>query len=225
MHDDQERDNVTGRREFEDHKRNLIEYHLETVRLLSNEKKPERERRVCAGFLRCLGIVFSVGELLSVPQRHGPPDVIFRKARFEVCDSLSEGRKPHDEARARIARSKKLKKIKDLDVSFTFPTPATYSEVYSYVAEELTKKALKYGMSTCANLDALVHIRRHVFLQLHSSRPSNALFSKQGWRSVSFVMPPYSHVIYAAKQAPDFLKALAGKTMHDWSEPDTFYSL
>jgi hypothetical protein len=216
---------MTDKKKFENHKRQLIKHHLETVGFLSNKKKSERERCVCAAFLRCLGTRFSVAELLSVPQRHGPPDVIFRKARFEVCDSLSEGRKPHDEARARVERSKMLKNIKDLDVPFTFPAPATYSELYSYVADELTKKALKYGMSTCANLDALVHIRRHVFLQPDSSLPSCSLFGRQGWRSVSFVVPPYSHVIHTAKHAPDFLRAFAGKTMRKWSEPDTFYNL
>jgi hypothetical protein len=151
--------------------------------------------------------------------------VIFREARFEVCDSLGKERKPHDEAKARVERLKRVKTIEDLDVPFKSRTPLAYSEVYSHVTDELTKKAQGYGVAVCANLDALVHVRRHVVLKLDSPLPSYATFPKQGWRSVSFVMPPYSHIIYAAERAPAFLRALMGQTRTEWNDLHTVYNL
>jgi hypothetical protein len=210
---------------FEDYKRELIGYNLETLHFLSNEKKSDRERCVCAAFLRCLGLSFSTKELVPVPQEDGPPDVIFREACFEVCDSLTEGRKAHDETRKRVERLKKAKTLKDLDIELKFRTPITYSEAYHYVTDELTKKALRYGGATCANLDALVHMRRNVCLRLDSPPPSCALFPKQGWRSVSFVLPPHSHVIYAAGQAPAFLREAIGQTLRKWDDLHTVYDL
>lgn len=55
-------------REFEQYRRELLEYNRETIHLLSNHKKSERERCVCAVFLRCLGVDLTVAELVSVPQ-------------------------------------------------------------------------------------------------------------------------------------------------------------
>jgi len=134
---------MTDREEFENHKRELIKHNLETIRFLSNKKKPEREYCVCVTFLRCLGIDFSVAKLVSVTQRQNPPDVIFREARFEICDSFDKVRKPHDEARARVERSKRLRAVEDLDVPFKFRSPVAYSEVHGYVTDELTKKTLR----------------------------------------------------------------------------------
>ncbi len=218
---------MTDREKFEEYKRKLIEHNLETDHFLSNKNKSERERCVCAAFLRGLGVDFSVAELVSIAERQSPPDLIFREACFEVCDSLDQGRKAHDEAKARVEWLKGAKTDEDMDVSVGFRTPLAYGEVFSHVSDELLKKYARYGgVAVCAKLDALVYVRlQHVVLNLNSPLPSYAGLSKQGWRSVSFVMPPFSHVIYAAESAPTFLSACAGQTRQEWHDPDTFFTL
>ncbi len=59
-----------------------------TVRFLHSEIKPDRERATCVAFLRCLGVTFTVGDVLSYEK--DPPDVIFRSAKFEVCELLGD---------------------------------------------------------------------------------------------------------------------------------------
>jgi hypothetical protein len=43
----------------EEYLKDLLDYYKETVHLLSNAKKSERERMVCRAFLRCAGIPFT----------------------------------------------------------------------------------------------------------------------------------------------------------------------
>ncbi len=213
-------------RQFEEYRKELIEYDRETIRFLSNPKKSERERCVCAAFLRCLGVDFSVAELVSVPESQNPPDVAFREACFEVCDVLDSGRRPHDEARARVEHLEQAETIEDVLVPVGSRVPLAFVEVFNHVTEALVRKAARYGIDVCANLDALVYVRlQNMFLDGSSSLPSCAALTKQGWRSVSFVMPPYSHVIHAGAGAPAFLGAFVGQTRQEWHEPDRFFTL
>jgi hypothetical protein len=213
-------------RQFEEYRRELTAYDRETLHFLSNQKKSERERCVCAAFLRCLGVDFSVAELVAVPESQSPPDVTFREACFEVCDVLDAGRRPHDEAQARVEHLEQAKTIEDVLVPVRRRVPLTYVEVFHHVTEALAKKAARYGIAVCATLDALVYVRlQNMFLDGGSSLPSCAALTKQGWRSVSFVMPPYSHVIHAGEGAPAFLGAFVRQTRQEWHEPDTFFAL
>jgi hypothetical protein len=213
-------------REFEEYRRELIEYDRETIHFLSSQKKSERERCVCAAFLRCLGVDFSVAELVAVPESQSPPDVAFREACFEVCDVLDSGRRPHDEAKARVVHLEQAKTLEDVLVPVRHRVPLAYVEVFHHVTEALAKKAARYGMAVCTNLDALVYVRlQNMFLDSGSSLPSCAALTKQGWRSVSFVMPPYSHVMHAGEGAPAFLGAFVRQTRQEWHEPDTFFAL
>jgi hypothetical protein len=214
-------------RKFEEYRRELLEYDRETIHFLSSQKKSERERCVCAAFLRCLGVDFSVAELVAVPESQSPPDVAFREACFEVCDVvLDAGRRPHGEAKARVAHLEQAQTIDDVLVPVRHRVSLAYVEVFHHVTEALAKKAARYGMVVCANLDALVYVRlQNMFLDSGSSLPSCAALTKQGWRSVSFVMPPYSHVIHAGEGAPAFLGAFVGQTRQEWHEPDTFFAL
>jgi hypothetical protein len=210
---------------FEEYKGKLLDHNRETLNFLSNHHKSERERCVSAAFLRCLGIDFSVADLLSVPDRQDPPDVKFRRAQFEVCDILDSGRKPHREAKERVHLFEQAKTIDDVLLPKKRRVLLSYSHIFDLITKQLSKKAKKYGMNLCANLDALVHIRRHASLNCGSFLPCYEGLIRQGWRSVSFVMPPNSHVIYAEDGAPSFIKSYAGQTIQNWPDPDTYYAL
>src|SRR5258706_15544341 len=148
---------MTDREKFEEYRRELLEYDRETVRFLSNPQKPERERSVCAAFLRCLGVDFAVAEL--VPDAD-PPDVRFREAYFEVRDILDAGRKPDGEAKAWVKRDEQAQTIDDVLLPPWRPrTPCTYAEVFSHVTQGLAQKASQYGVAGCATYDALVYVR------------------------------------------------------------------
>src|SRR5512132_2955125 len=63
------------------------------------KRRAERERSYCAAFLRCLGVPFAIAELKSVTSE--PTDVIFRDARFQLCDGFANpDRRPGDEVKA-----------------------------------------------------------------------------------------------------------------------------
>jgi hypothetical protein len=63
----------------------------DTVGLLGNARKQERERRTCAAFLRCLGVDFSADQIAASTTE--PPDVVFRQALFEITIVLPPSRR------------------------------------------------------------------------------------------------------------------------------------
>jgi hypothetical protein len=197
-----------------------------TMKLLSNDNKPERERMVCAAFLRSLGIKFSSSEIGS-PEQNDNKDVNFRGACFQVTESLDFGRKRNDEYKARKEMLIMAQNIKETLLPIEWPSPISYEELFEIVTKALSKKYKHYGgRSGCASLDALVHINRKRFIDFSSS--NIATFDDlldQGWRSVTLFLDPYSHVVFARGDAPAFLKACEGQTKNEYDDPDTLYEL
>lgn len=203
---------------------NLLARSKETLSILSNREKAKRERMVGAAFLRCLGVPFSLDDIKS-PQ-NDPPDIIFQDAKFEVRDLLDEGRRRGDEYKERHKTLTEATSIEDTLLLYKSPTPISYKKIFELVTAALSKKALRYGKVGCSNLDALVYVNlQNRFLNPNSNISNFNILVSQGWRSVSFVNPPYSHVIFAHENAPKFLKAKAGDTKQEWSDPDTFFEL
>lgn len=60
----------------------LSDQAADTVDLLGNARKQEREKRTCAAFLRCAGINFNADLIISSTTE--PPDVLFNSAHFEI---------------------------------------------------------------------------------------------------------------------------------------------
>ena len=200
---------------------------VETVRFFSNDMKANRERIGCADFLRALGIGFSSEDLVALPPKDSPPDVIFCKARFEVCEALDKERKRHDESKAHLERLKGARRIEDTYLGKVEPRkPLSYGEAYAKVIEVLTKKFKRYGLKVCSGLDALVLINLvDKTLNLNVSPPACDALLAQGWRSVSFFRFPYSHVIHATEAAPDFLRRFEGQTRQEFNNWDEFSEL
>lgn len=108
----------------------LISDGEESVSFFSNKRKSERERLICAAFLKCLGVDFSINEIDSLSYRQQPPDIIFRSARFEVREILDENRRRHDEFKKKLNNVRNAKNMKDIMKFESYSSnPITYSKI------------------------------------------------------------------------------------------------
>ena len=203
----------------------LVRHAEDTVGFLSNERKQERERSVCAAFLRCLGIEFSTKEIKSSEDE--PPDVVFRDARFEVREILNKGRRRHDEMKAKRERLSNAKTSDDvLEPPPKLPVPLPYEKVIGVVTSALNRKAQRYSQNVRANLDALVYVNLvGKFLDIDSPLPSLDPLRSQEWRSVSIFFHSSALVLYAKPLAPAFLRNVVGRTMAEWNSPFGLFNL
>ncbi|MBW2119516.1 MAG: DUF1780 domain-containing protein [Deltaproteobacteria bacterium] len=202
----------------------LIRHTKDSIHYFSNDMKNVRERSVCAALLRCLGIEFTPGEIL--PNSDDPPDVFCKSACFEVLELYDKRRKRLDEYKVRLKELEEAKSIEDTLVPFHRPAPISYKELLDEILVALNSKAVKYGKRFCSDLDALVYIGLpNRFLDIKSPIPENNELSSQGWRSVSFVMTPFSHIFFCNGNVPLFLTTFAGQTRGEWKEPDGFFDL
>lgn len=173
----------------------LIRQTKDSIQYFSNHSKRIRERSVCAAFLRCLGIEFTLKEIQS--NKDDPPDVVFRSARLEVFELYDERRKRHDEYKERLKELEKAKRVEDAYVAVHQPKPISYSTLLSQILIDLRPKGSKYGRSQCSDLDALVYIGiPGWFLDISSPIPETKELLNQGWRSLSFVIIPYTHIVF-----------------------------
>jgi hypothetical protein len=186
--------------------------------------KSDRERSVCAALLRCLGVTFFSHEIQA--NSNDPPDVFFRSAFFEVIELYDERRKRLDENRDRLKELQKAKLISDTLVLFHRPKPISHQELRDEIIRALDVKSQKYGKRLCSTLDALVYIGLpNRFLDIRSAIPDYEELIKQGWRSASFVIPPFSHIAFCKGNGPQFLASIIGQTKQEWKDPDGFFDL
>jgi len=190
-----------------------------TRKLWTNECKPERERMIVRAFLRCIGVTFASEEVRS-PQED-PPDVVFRDAAFEVTEDLG-GRKRGDEWREREERFAAAKSIEDVMEPYTPSQQITAGDSWQQAVDALGKKAIRYGISGCAHLDGLVYLTpggAHMWpIEAISTSDLTEELVRQGWRSASLLLPPYGVVLSAGSDAPEFMKALQGRTLNEWPD-------
>jgi hypothetical protein len=202
----------------------LVRHTKDSIRFFSNDMKKVRERSVCAALLRCLGVEFTPDEIQ--PNNDDPPDIFFKSACFEVIELYDKRRKRLDEYKERLKELEKAKSIEDSLVPFHKSEPISYRELEDEILVTLNKKASKYGKRLCSALDALVYVGLPGrFLDVKPPIPKNDELSIQGWRSLSFIIPPYSHIVFCRNNAPKFLAAYAGHTKAEWKEPDGFFDL
>ncbi len=207
-----------------DYIRRLADEARDTVDMLSFHRKGEREQRSCAAFLRCLGVDFSPDELVTA--ENDPPDVVFRDARFEVMIVLDEGMEMHADWKKEASRRDSAQSLDDLAEPYQPSVPMSFKEAVCLVVAKLCPKAFHYGPKTCSQLDILVYIdlaRRHLYPISEVNVPTE--LRSQGWRSVCFLFLPYSHVLFAAPEAPEFLRCLEGRTRQECNNPDVWFEL
>src|SRR5437868_1819196 len=92
--------------------KSLIQHAEESDRLFQNEQKPNREKMVCRGLLRCLGISFSEVEILV--GSHEPIDVAFRSAAFQITEILDAGTRRSWEYRDRTEKLRGIRAVADI---------------------------------------------------------------------------------------------------------------
>lgn len=202
----------------------LISHTEESIRYFSISMKAERERSVCAALLRCLGVVFEPRDIEAIS--NDPPDVKFDLARFEVIEIYDKKRKRHDEYKDRLKELQKAKTINETLIPYESPKPISYHELSTEITRALGIKSRKYGKRFCATLDALVSIGlSNHFLDIRSEIPDYVELMDQGWRSVSFVMPPFGHVAFCECNGPKFLASISRQTKHEWKYSDDFFDL
>jgi hypothetical protein len=204
--------------------RKLREHASKTRQLFSNAHKPERERMVVRALLRCIGVPFADSEIQASTAE--PVDTVFRTARFQVRDLLG-GRRRGREAAHRQRRYEQARQTSDLLEPWHSSKPMPFGDVAAEVAEALAGKASRYGVENCATLDALVYVDlsgRHMYpLEPAPNDRVAAELNQQGWRSVSFVFLPYSVVLVAKPEAPDFLNERVGLILNLWPHPDGWF--
>ena len=190
----------------------------DTVEFLRTSRKPELERCTCKAFLRCAGIRFRSSQVQSSGLE--PPDVLFKSARFEVTVIHEPGRRIHGEYKDRLAHLENVQDLSETVEPYRPKRTLESAQLIDLLSQAMTKKAEHYKNvrkrpQGCTGLDLLIYINRNVSLGGKLDRVFD-LPVKQGWRSVSVLVPPHSYVLYASTAAPHFLRKRVGKPKAEW---------
>lgn len=105
------------RRRFLDERRQALRDSIDYFRTANTQ---QRNRWTCAELLANLGEPFDEHEILDPPS--DPPDIVFRDAQFEVKEILDQGRRRHDEYKAKL---KQAEAATDPSELLTHYTPKT----------------------------------------------------------------------------------------------------
>ena len=196
-----------------DYLRLLTRQAEEANAFLSNARRWERERWVCQRLLTALNVRHRQDEFSTGQE---PPDVLFRDANFEVFFVLDKGRRLNDEWKEELERRRSALSLSQLLRRETRPRRITAVELQARLSPTLRKKAHNYrerGLDL-GDLDLLAYVslKRDV-LDLNSHFPPPGEYLRQGWRSLSLVGPNYARVLFAHRDAPDFLRHSLGRTV------------
>jgi hypothetical protein len=191
----------------------------DTVDLLSNNRKWERECWVCLEFLKAMQVNISQSDLVK-PDKE-PPDVICRDANFEVFIVLDKDRKLHAEWKQKLAARKSSESLEDLLEPYRPPGKIRGEKIITFLTPTLSNKRqdyIKRGISL-GDLDVLAYVNLNKYtLDFKTPFPWPNQLQHQGWRSISIFGNSYCWVLYARKSAPDFLRSFAGKIIPIVSE-------
>lgn len=198
------------------------------VKLLSNQE--HLDLLSVATFLELSGVEFEASQLILVPEREQPPDVIFHfsalaRQQHEICMFEVTEYLPIDTRRDREMRiachavtdavennSTFDEYVHERNISLGSRTHKDFHYLLNLIKERALKKYTKYYMDF-EKIDILILIQDNKI----SLQPDQSIFCPsdiviQAWRSVSFVMPPaYCGVIYINTNAPEVLKAIHGQ--------------
>lgn len=178
----------------------------EYLRFYSRSGKEDRERWVVESLLNFLSIDFEPNELRSPPQE-SKVDVEFRTGRFQVKEIPDPNIRRTDEIKdthRRVMAAKTLQETVGPGIVYDVPAPA---RGYELVLENARKQSLeeKYLRSK-RSLDLLFYITRARTSVVVSNEVNRAGIKALGWRSVSCLIRNRALVLYAAHDAPAFLR-------------------
>lgn len=179
---------------------------------LSNARKWERECWVCQRLLQTLKVPYRQDEFAAPPQQ--PPDVLFREASFEVFVVLDEGRRLNEEWREELQRRRLAQSLRQLIRREQKPRRINCAELQRRLAPTLRKKAHNYSERGIdpgeLDLLAFVSLKREV-PDFNTPFPPPTEYLRQGWRSLSLVGPNFARVLFANRDAPEFLRSNLGR--------------
>lgn len=199
----------------------LRKHASDTRSFLGNKEKPERERSVCRAFLRAIGVAFEECELIAPTDE--PADVNFRKARFQIREILEPNRRRGDDWKEKEKKYSEANSLSDLMDPYSSPISVELQMLVPKIVDALSEKAQKYGAG-CNNIDALVYVNlENQFLAPDSDLPNLNKLQSQGWRSASFVFPPYGVILFATSTAPDFLTSMKPGQYMEWQDIESLF--
>jgi Putative endonuclease, protein of unknown function (DUF1780) len=176
---------------------------------LAHHLKPAHDRAVVRTLLHALGVMCAATEIVAPVA--APIDVQFREAHFHLRDLRAHS---HGQGgQAPDTRGHQARALADGGDSRGPAMGRECAGIVALVAATLDEHAAWYG-ARCIGLDALVSVEGccHGLAPPAAAREVAAL-TRQGWRSVSVVWPPYGMVLYAASGAPAFLRLAAGRLL------------
>ncbi len=181
----------------------------EQFRFFTNLGKEEREQWVVREFLAGLGVSFLDTELRSPPQA-SKVDVEFRDAQFQVKEIADPNFRRGDEIKAiyrRVMAAQTLQDTVGPDFIYDTPPPANGYELVRNIATELA--ASNTYRDHKISLDLLCYVTRTCTSLISNGHLPIEEIVVSGWRSISCLIGQQSTVLFAAPDAPAFLRAAA----------------
>jgi Putative endonuclease, protein of unknown function (DUF1780) len=195
----------------------------DTALLFSNQGQARQERTAVAGLLQVLGVPFRYDEI--VKRGPEPVDVWFGDARFQVTEILDSGRRRNLEIRQRAERARDAGRLTELLEPISLSSqPMELDEVLALVRERCKEKAQSYA-GQVGGIDLLVYINlkaRH--FMPGGSLPTAIDPAFRAWRSVSVIMERVAIVVWAAGDAPAFLRRHHGQVVN-WDRMDSVFPI
>lgn len=192
----------------------LIVLAEDTVDLLTETRKWERECWVCSKLLKALQINVSQNDFVKPSAE--PPDVICRGANFEVYIVLDKDRRLDADWKHTLSRYRNSQSLEGLLEPYRPPKKISAAQIVELLRPTLSKKRENYANRGISlnDIDILAYVNlRESTLDLETPFPAPNEFHQQGWRSISIFGNSYCRVLYAEESAPDFLRLHAKKTI------------
>ena len=177
---------------------------LESMKFLGRDGKFERECWVVARLLRALSIDFDESLFREGDE---PVDVLFREARLQIKELMDPHRRRGDELKQSLINLDSADSRADLTELYE-PKDIAFADVVEHTvrkADELEAKV--YGPSEVRNLDLLCYFN---FLDYDVIHPLTTSTIQTNFRSISVVTNTFCGVIFAAPNAPIFLRQNVG---------------
>ena len=178
-----------------------------SVDYFRSDNKAERERWTCRELLLNMNMTAEADSFIS--PEVDPPDVVYGEARFEVKEIMDRGRRRHAEFRAALDRAPEAADPSQSMKQYA-PRDITPAEIGGLVEVRLERLAKKYEPKLQSTLDLLFYVNLIEHHLKKGPMPSSSSFSSYGWRSVSAVIGWGALVFAAEREAPTFIRDVAG---------------
>ena len=190
--------------------RNLRNSAKEELMFYSNVGKEARERWVVCEFLKAIKLPFEEIEVISMEQS-SKTDVKFRDANFQVKEITNPNTRVGKIARDTYNSIKLAKELKDIEWPSILENTPKITKVYDLVlAESKVLSESKTYKTMTHHLDLIFYVTRtRAYLILSNEVNINDFYSL-GWRSILCFNSKQATVIYAAPDAPEFLRKKVG---------------